>query len=158
MDTWFHLSDRFKKFYAKFNDISCTLNSEVFNSLFSIWQKVYKLKSEGRVIQSAHSLPLGTLGFPEDKSLQVFSFLLVSPKKTINATNGHLYLRVCWFSRPFIFWIHLEKNDKEINNALPPSICYINSKWVTITLNESCLPLKNLGDEIMIHKKRGFKN
>lgn len=79
-------------------------------------------------IQSMCNLPLGTLGSPADMFPEVFSFLFVSLKKTTNVTDGHLYLGI-YFSRPSTFWIHLEKNSKEIT-VMPylSLICYVNSK------------------------------
>lgn len=78
--------------------------------------------------QSMCNLPLSTLGSPADMFPEVFSFLLVSLKKTTNVTNGHLYLGV-YFSRLSIFWIRLAKNSKGITVMLYLSlICYDNSE------------------------------
>ena len=101
-------------------------------------------------IQSMRNLPVGTLVSPADKFLEGFSFFLVRRKKTINATNGHSYLGVC-FSRPSIVWIHPEKNSKEITVMPYLSVrCFDN--------NSEDIYLQNLGDEIMIKNKRGFKD
>lgn len=95
-----------------------------------------------------YNLAFGTLGSPEDKFLNVCSFLMVSIKRNIKTTNDHLYVGVC-LSRPYILVIYLGKNKKITE------ICYLLLRYIVTILNE--VRVQNLDDKIMMSEIERIK-